>query len=175
MGFTNWMPLTNAIQLTNGFLQINGTNSVFYPQRFLTRRGNTLNRINGKRLWNQAFSPWAGEQFNFNDASCHENGCPSFLLNGASHRTTPVQCNRFVVTARPSLSTPRRSRYKGACRNSRTPAAKNLCVPCADPRNPNLTQRSRRFRSWPGTLPRVADGRIAGAGDDCPLLAGDAM
>jgi len=34
LGFTNWMPLTNAIQLTNGFLQINDTNSVFYPQRF---------------------------------------------------------------------------------------------------------------------------------------------
>ena len=34
LSFTNWTPLTNAIQLTNGVLQINDTNSVFYPQRF---------------------------------------------------------------------------------------------------------------------------------------------
>jgi len=34
LNFTNWTPLTNAIQLTNGVLQINDTNSVFYPQRF---------------------------------------------------------------------------------------------------------------------------------------------
>ena len=34
LSFTDWTPLTNAIQLTNGFLQISDTNSVFYPQRF---------------------------------------------------------------------------------------------------------------------------------------------
>jgi len=34
LSFTNWTPLTNAIQLTNGVLQINDANSVFYPQRF---------------------------------------------------------------------------------------------------------------------------------------------
>jgi PKD repeat protein len=34
LNFTNWTPLTNVIQLTNGTLQINDTNSVFYPQRF---------------------------------------------------------------------------------------------------------------------------------------------
>ena len=34
LDFTNWTPLTNAILLTNGVLQINDTNSVFYPQRF---------------------------------------------------------------------------------------------------------------------------------------------
>jgi PKD repeat protein len=35
LDFTNWTPLTtNAIQLTNGYLQIVDTNSVSYPQMF---------------------------------------------------------------------------------------------------------------------------------------------
>ncbi len=34
LAFTNWTPLTNSIELTNGFLQVNDTNSVSNPQRF---------------------------------------------------------------------------------------------------------------------------------------------
>ena len=58
------------------------------------------------------------------------------------------------LAARPSLSAPRRSCYKGACGNFRTPAAKKLFVPCADPRNPNPIQRGLLLRSWPGCTSR---------------------
>ena len=52
----------------------------------------------------------------------------------------------------------------------------NLRSPCADQRpNPNPPRRWQLPCHGSVAFSGVADGRIAGAGDDCPLLAGDAL